>query len=113
MAAVARRVLMVCAGGMSSSLVEDHIRKAAEAAGQALELHSTSVVILDHWDFAANPLDAVLVAPQVGFLRKRLTARLEPLGIRVVPIEPVDFGMADGEAILGKLMQALERRAAS
>jgi len=99
---------MVCAGGLSSSLVETHIRQAAEAAGLALELRSTSVVALEYWDFAAQRVDAVLVAPQVGLLRKRLAARLEPLGVRVLPIEPVDFGMADGEAILRKLIEALE-----
>lgn len=74
----------------------------------ALELRSTSVFALEYWDFAAHPVDAVLVAPQVRFLRRALAARLEPLGVLVVPIEPIDFGMADGEAILGKLMEAME-----
>jgi cellobiose-specific phosphotransferase system component IIB len=32
-----------------------------------------------------------------------------PLGIAVLPIEPMDFGMADGEAILGKLLAATGR----
>jgi PTS system cellobiose-specific IIB component len=102
------RVVMVCAGGMSSSLVETHIRRAAEAAGLPIELRSMSVYEAQSLDFAAHPADAVLVAPQVRFLRKGLAARLEPLGVLVLPIEPVDFGMADGEAILGKLMDAMQ-----
>jgi PTS system cellobiose-specific IIB component len=104
------RAIMVCAGGMSSSLVETHIRQAAEAAGVPLELRSMSVFELEHMEFGSAPtLHAVLVAPQVRFLRRSLERRLQPLGIAVLPIEPMDFGMADGEAILGRLLAATGR----
>jgi PTS system cellobiose-specific IIB component len=94
---------------MSSSLVEDHVRRAAQAAGLPLELRSMSIFAAESLGLAAHSVDAVLVAPQVRFLRKGLEARLGPLGVLVLPIEPVDFGMADGEAILGKLMDAMQR----
>jgi PTS system cellobiose-specific IIB component len=102
------RVIMVCAGGLSSSLVETHLRQAAESRGVALELRSMSVFELEHMEFGATPsLSAVLVAPQVRFVRRALERRVAGLGIRVLTIEPMDFGMADGEAILGKLMGAV------
>jgi PTS system cellobiose-specific IIB component len=101
------RALMVCAAGMSSSLVEAHIREAAESIGLALELHSMSTFELDHTEIAPGSLDAVLVAPQVRFLRRGIERRCAPLGISVVSIDPMDFGMADGRAILDKLQAAL------
>ncbi len=102
------RVVMVCAGGLSSSLVETHIRQAAENRGVALELRSMSAIVLELMELGAMPkLDAVLVAPQVGFLRRNLERRFAGLGIAVVAIEPMDFGMADGEAILDKLRAAV------
>lgn len=106
------RALMICAGGMSSSLVEAHIRRAAEAAGVALDLRSISCVEADIWDFAAQPVEVLLVAPQVRFLRRRLAARLEPQGILVLPIEPALYGMAEGEAIFRQMLSALEGRGA-
>jgi PTS system cellobiose-specific IIB component len=104
------RAIMVCAGGMSSSLVETHIRQAAEAAGVPLELRSMSAFELEHMELSAAAVDVVLVAPQVRFLRRGLERRLGPLGIAVANIEPMDFGMADGEAILGKLLTETGRR---
>jgi PTS system cellobiose-specific IIB component len=103
------RVIMVCAGGMSSSLVETHIRQAGKTAGVRLELRSMSVFELEQTDFAAASLDVILVAPQVRFLRRSLERRVETLDITVLPIEPMDFGMADGEAILSKLLAATGR----
>lgn len=103
------RAIMVCAGGMSSSLVETHIRQAAEAAGVPLELRSMSVFELEHTELASAAVDVILVAPQVRFLRRSLERRMEPLDITVLPIEPMDFGMADGEAILSKLLAVTGR----
>jgi PTS system cellobiose-specific IIB component len=105
------RVIMVCAGGLSSSLVETHVRQAAQTSGVALELRSMSVFELENIEFGPTPVvNAILVAPQVRFLRRSIERRVEPLGIAVLPIEPMDFGMADGEAILGKLLAATGRR---
>ena len=101
---------MVCAGGLSSGLVATHIRRAAEAAGVALELRALSSMEVDGWDFALRPVEVVLVAPQVRFIRRRLRARLEPLGILVLGIEPMQFGMAEGEAIFRQVLGALESR---
>jgi len=103
------RVIMVCAGGLSSSLVETHVRQAAQTSGVALELRSMSVFELENIEFAAAAVDVILVAPQVRFLRRSIERRVEPLGIAVLPIEPMDFGMADGEAILSKLLAATRR----
>ncbi len=101
---------MVCAGGLSSSLVESHIRQAAEAAGVALDLRSMSVFEVERIEFGDAPaVDVILVAPQVRFLRRGLERRAGPAGVAVLPIEPMDFGMADGQAILHKLLAATGR----
>ena len=64
-----------------------------------------SVFELQNIEFAAAAVDVILVAPQVRFLRRSIERRVESLGIAVLPIEPMDFGMADGEAILSKLLR--------
>ncbi len=107
------RAILVCAGGMSSSLVETSLRQAAKSAGLTLVLQSMSAFALEYMDIDAKTVWAILVAPQVRFLRRSLERRAAPLGIAVVPIEPMDFGMADGPAILAKLLAATGRAPAA
>ena len=103
------RVILVCAAGMSSSLVETHLRQAAENAGLTLAVRSVSAFEMEHLETDAAAVRAILVAPQVRFLRRNLERRFGGLGITVLPIEPMDFGMADGPAILAKLLAAIGR----
>src|SRR3989304_2271587 len=86
------------------------VREAARARGLALELRSMSMFELERAELGPAPsVNAILVAPQVRFLRRSLERRVEPLGIAVLVIEPMDFGMADGEAILSRLLEATGR----
>ncbi len=104
----ALRVLLVCAGGMSSSLIENHIRQAAAEAGLALVLRSISVFEAEQLEFDRSlAVDVILVAPQIRFLRRSLERRATPAGVRVLPIAPMDFGMADGPAIVNMLQSHL------
>ena len=71
-----RRVIMVCAGGLSSSLVETHLRQAAEARGVALEIRSMSVIVLELMELGAAPMiSAILVAPQAVSPRRAASYR--------------------------------------
>jgi PTS system cellobiose-specific IIB component len=104
------KVLIVCAIGMSSSLLESKTIEAAEAKGVKLEMMSCTTPDSARWDFETNYVDMVLIAPQVRYKRKSLTKMAEPFGIIVEPIEPVTYGMVDGEKIFQQIMAALEAR---
>lgn len=64
---------------------------------------------MEQTELRPDLVGAVLVAPQVRFLRPRLESRAQGSGVIVLPIDPMDFGMADGEAILKKLLAAVGR----
>ena len=49
------RVLLVCAAGMSSSMLEEKIRKAAEAAGREIDLKAIDSLRMSLWDFEKDP----------------------------------------------------------
>jgi PTS system cellobiose-specific IIB component len=91
---------------MSSSLVESHLLQATEDAGLPPELRSMSVFEMEQTEVRPDMVGAILVAPQVRFLRRGLESRARDLGVIMLPIDPMDFGMADGEAILRKLLAA-------
>jgi PTS system cellobiose-specific IIB component len=107
------KVLLICAAGMSSSLLEAAITKAAEAAGVELEVSSYFANIIPYWDFEEHFVDAILIAPQVRFMRKSVAKKVEPLGIIVQVIDPQAYGMVDGEKIFRQLSEVLKARDAS
>jgi PTS system cellobiose-specific IIB component len=103
------RVLLVCAAGMSSSLLEAYTVEAAQKRGHELEIRAIPVSQATTYDFAANPVDIVLVAPQVSYKRRAFVQMLGPLGIVVQGIEPVTFGMVDGEKLFEQIVQAVKK----
>jgi len=104
------KVLIVCAIGMSSSLLEAKTIEAAEAAGVKLEMMSTTTPAAARWDFKTNYVDVVLIAPQVRYKRKSLIKAAGPYGTIVEAIEPVTYGMVEGEKLFQQIMAALEAR---
>jgi len=101
-------VVLVCAAGMSSSLLEEKIRKAAEAAGRDMELKAVDSSRMGMWDFEKDSMDIILVAPQVRFTKRGIIQRAEPYGVIVQDIDTIAYGMVDGEKIFAQVIEALE-----
>lgn len=101
------KVVLVCAAGMSSSLIEEKIRQAAAAAGEEMELKAIDATHMSLWDYERDRMDVILIAPQVRFKKKSILEKAEPLGIIVRDIDTVAYGMVDGEKIFGQVMDAL------
>jgi PTS system cellobiose-specific IIB component len=104
------KALMVCAMGMSSSLLETRTKEAAVKAGIPLELRATTVVDIGLWDPAMHMYDIVLIAPQVFYKRKAIEQKALPHGILVQPIPATVFGMVDGEALFQQILDAIRAR---
>jgi len=102
------RVLMVCAIGMSSSLIEQKTSKVAEDAGVPFEIQAVDVPEIGRWNFEENPVDIVLIAPQARFKYRSVEKVASPLGIVVENIDSVAYGMIDGEKIFEQIMNAIE-----
>ncbi len=101
------KVVLVCAAGMSSSLIEEKIRQAAAAAGEEMELKAIDATHMSLWDYERDRMDVILIAPQVRFKKKSILEKAEPLGIIVQDIDTVAYGMVDGEKIFAQVMDAL------
>jgi PTS system cellobiose-specific IIB component len=102
------RVLLVCAAGMSSSMLEDKIRKAATAAGRDIELKAIDSMSITFWDYEKDRMDVILVAPQVRFKKRGIAEKAEPQGTVVQDIDTVAYGMMDGEKILAQVLEAIK-----
>jgi len=92
------KALMVCAMGMSSSLLENKTKEAAQAAGVPFELHAITTPEIARWDFQTNYVDIVVAAPY---------------GVIVQDIDPVLFGMVEGEKLFQQILTAVQARDAA
>jgi PTS system cellobiose-specific IIB component len=101
------KVVLVCAAGMSSSLIEEKIRQAAAAVGKDMELRAVDATRMALWDYEQDRMDVILVAPQVRFKKKSILEKAEPLGIIVQDIDTIAYGMCDGEKIFSQVMDAI------
>ena len=104
------KAMMVCAMGMSSSLLEIKTREAAAKAGVPFEIKAVAVSDITRWDPKTHPVDIVLVAPQVFYKRKALEIVGDMHGIVVQGIDPMVFGMVDGDKLFEQIMKAIKER---
>jgi PTS system cellobiose-specific IIB component len=104
------KVLIVCAMGMSSSLLENKTIEAGKNAGVEVQMHAITTPDVGRWDWQANWVDVVLVAPQVRYKRKSIAQAANPLGIIVQDIEPITFGMVDGDKLFQQISDAVRAR---
>jgi len=101
--------LIVCAIGMSSSLLEAKAVEAAQNNGAELDISSCSTAEVGIYDFKARPVDIVLVAPQVRFKKRSIAQLVNPLGIVVEDIDPVTYGMVDGDKLFAQIARAVKK----
>jgi cellobiose PTS system EIIB component len=102
------KVVLVCAAGMSSSLLEEKIRQAAAAAGKEMELKAVDATTMSLWNYEQDIMDVILIAPQVRFKKRSIIQQSEPFGVIVQDIDTVAYGMVDGEIIFSQVLEALK-----
>ena len=94
------KILLVCAGGLSSSIVMKKVRKYGEENNEDIIIDAVGVPsVEDSWE----DYDVILTAPQV---RNRLNYIIEVAGIPVAAMEPQDYAIANAANIV-KLARSL------
>ena len=91
------KIMLTCAAGMSTSMVVNKMRQAAEVKGIEAEIKAYSVSEFE--DVVPN-YDIVLVAPQVKYQFEAFNKRCVELGKMCGLIEMMDYGMMKGDKIL-------------
>ncbi|AIQ31561.1 PTS cellobiose transporter subunit IIB [Paenibacillus sp. FSL P4-0081] len=91
------KVTLVCAAGMSTSILVQKIKAAAEKAGEPLTIRAVSETDFSKY---ANDTEVLLLGPQIGYSLGKLKNEYEPRGIKVAVINTVDYGMMNGEKVL-------------
>ncbi len=97
-----KQITLVCAAGMSTSMLVQKMQKAAQAQNLEVEIRATSESSFKEY---ADKTDILLIGPQVGYLQDDFKAKYEPKGIKVSVINIVDYGTMNGEKVLGDALK--------
>ncbi|AST57112.1 PTS cellobiose transporter subunit IIB [Thermoanaerobacterium thermosaccharolyticum] len=92
-----KKITLICAAGMSTSLMVTKMKEAAKKLGEEVEIRATPESKFEQYE---NDTDILLLGPQVGFLLNKYKQTYEPKGIKVDVIDSVDYGMMNGEKVL-------------
>lgn len=92
-----KRITLVCAAGMSTSLMVSKMNLASVKEGVDVKIRA-----VPEGDFAkyADDTDILLLGPQVSYTLTKMKKQYEPKGIKVAVINSVDYGMMNGEKVL-------------
>ncbi len=93
-----KRIMLVCAAGMSTSLLVTKMQAAAEAEGLEAEIFAVSA------DTNA-PVDVLLLGPQVRYMQNEFETKLT---IPVAVIDMRDYGTMNGEAVLKTALELMK-----
>ena len=90
-----KQIMLVCAAGMSTSLMVSKMEKAAQ--DQGLDAHIFAVPVPEAKEYLQNnAVDVLLLGPQVRYLKNEFSADLSARGIPVEVIPMTDYGMMKG-----------------
>ena len=98
-----KKILLVCCAGMSTSMLELKMEKAAGARG--LEVQIKALPVLDA-ENELNDWDVIMLGPQVRNMEKRLR-ELTSTPIEVINMR--DYGMMNGEKVLDVALKIIEK----
>ncbi|SUY46489.1 phosphotransferase system, lactose/cellobiose-specific IIB subunit [Clostridium putrefaciens] len=99
-------IMLVCAAGMSTSLMVSKMQKAAEAKGIDAEIFAISASEADSY-LEEKKVDVLLLGPQVRFMKDKFEEKVVPLGIALDVIKMTDYGMMNGEKVLEHAMSLM------
>ncbi|GLS90809.1 PTS sugar transporter subunit IIB [Psychromonas marina] len=98
------KILLLCAAGMSTSMVVKKMQASAKEKGIDVHIEAHGVETIQ--DYLVE-YDLFLLGPQIRFKKDELQKLADPLNKRVEVINMMDYGMMKGEKILDDALKML------
>lgn len=99
--------MLVCNAGMSTSLLVSKMQKVASEKGVDAEIFAVSANEVDN-KIKNQPINAILLGPQVRFMKKQMEDKVADKNIPVGVINMQDYGMVNGENVLNTALELSE-----
>jgi len=101
-----KNIILVCAAGMSTSLLVNKMKAAAKETGKEVAIHAMPATTFAQYKEAT---DVLLLGPQVSYLLSEMKATYEPKGIKVDVINMTDYGMMNGKKVLEQALMMADK----
>ncbi|MFJ6412248.1 PTS sugar transporter subunit IIB [Terribacillus saccharophilus] len=101
------KILLACSSGMSTSLLVSKMKDAAREKGIEAEIWA---VAQDKAESDMEKADVLLIGPQMRFLFKKISKVADEKGVPVDVIDPISYGRIDGEAVLDKALELIQKK---
>ena len=88
------KILLVCSGGMSTSVLMNKMETYAQAKGSSLKVDACGT---GNYEDEAKDYDIILLGPQIAYRKAQIAGTGN---IPVVPIAPQDYAFGNVENIL-------------
>ncbi|MNW44464.1 Lichenan-specific phosphotransferase enzyme IIB component [compost metagenome] len=102
-------IMLVCAAGMSTSLLVTKMQKTAEEKGIKVDIFAKSASEIE-FTLKERNVDVILLGPQVKYLKKQLETKLADKNIFIEAINMQHYGMMNGEKVLEDALQLIKSK---
>ena len=99
-------IMSVCTSGMSTSLLDSKMKKAAEDKGIDVEIFAASASDADN-NLASKDIDVLMLGSQVKYMEKEFATKLADSPTKLAVINMQDYGMMKGEKVLNEVLTML------
>lgn len=99
------KVALVCQHGASTGMFAAKLNQAAKNKSIDLEAKAYPDSQID--EIISNH-DILLLGPQVGFKKDIIVKQYSSYAKKIYVIDSLDFGMMNGEKVLGKIIEIME-----
>ncbi|UQS82201.1 PTS sugar transporter subunit IIB [Bombilactobacillus folatiphilus] len=99
-----KTIMLVCAAGMSTSLLVSKMQKAAEEKGIEAKIFATAAADADAKIETEQP-DVLMLGPQVSYMLDDFKGRVN------IPVEVInmqDYGMMNGPKVLDEALSLIQ-----
>lgn len=104
-----KTVIFACAGGMSTSLLVNKIKKKVEERGIEFDFLAISEQVLyEQLNSNHNEIAAVLLGPQMRFALDENKKQTEKYGIPIDIIDPVAYGTMNADKVLDQILAMIK-----
>ncbi|WP_054950699.1 PTS sugar transporter subunit IIB [Numidum massiliense] len=100
-----KKILLVCAAGMSTSLLVNKMEEAAKEKGVEIEIFALPV---SECASVADEVDIVLLGPQVRYQKAQVDEMIAGR-VPVTVIDMKDYGRMNGKAVLENALALIEQ----
>ncbi|WP_188456629.1 PTS sugar transporter subunit IIB [Virgibacillus oceani] len=98
------KITLLCALGMSTSLLVEKMKKAASAKSIEAEIEAHSV---DDLEEQLKTADVILLGPQIRYKKNELFSKADAANTPMDIIDMKSYGILDGEKVLEQALKLI------